>query len=99
MRTFLVALALAALAAAPARADYETGLLALQKGDYARAVAEFEPLATAGNPAAQFNLGRLYQQGYGVPKDAAIARRWFELAANRGLVAAQIALGDIYADG
>ena len=46
-----------------------------------------------GDPDAQYNLGRLYLYGRGVPKDAIQAVRWFKLAADKGHRSAQAALG------
>ena len=34
--------------------------------------------------AAQFNLGLMYENGFGVGKDLAEANRWFRLAAEGG---------------
>ena len=36
--------------------------------------------AEAGEAAAMFNLGVMYENGQGVPKDAAEAVRWFHKA-------------------
>jgi hypothetical protein len=46
-----------------------------------------------GDPDAQYNLGRLYLDGRGVPKDAIQAARWFGLAADKGQCRAQASLG------
>ncbi len=42
---------------------------------------------------AQYNLGRLYLNGKGAPKDAIQAARWLRLAANKGEHRAQALLG------
>jgi uncharacterized protein len=42
---------------------------------------------------AQYNLGRLYLNGRGAPKDAVQAARWLRLAANKGEHRAQALLG------
>ena len=39
--------------AAPAMADVKAGVDAWQQGDYAKAIAEWRPLALAGDPDAQ----------------------------------------------
>ena len=44
-------------------------------------------------PKAQYNLGRLYLNGRGAPKDAIQAARWLQLAANKGEHRAQALLG------
>jgi TPR repeat protein len=42
---------------------------------------------------AQYNLGRLYLEGNGAPKDGKLAARWLGLAANKGQYQAQALLG------
>ena len=51
-------------------ADFQKGVEAFQKGDYATALREWRPLAEQGLAAAQFNLGVMYT-GRGI---AAMAR-------------------------
>lgn len=79
----------ALLLATPARADVKTGLDAWARGDFTTAVAEWRPLAAAGDADAQFNLGQAYKFGRGVPIDLAQAQSWFKRAADQGHVRAQ----------
>ena len=72
---------LAAISAGPVRADFYAGLEAHARGDYAKAHAEWLPLAEAGDASAQANLGVMYWQGQGVDADPAEAVRWFLRAA------------------
>src|SRR3546814_11652875 len=62
-------LALASMLAAPALADVKDGVDAWQAGNYQAAVAEWRPLAIAGDADAQFNLGQAYKLGRGVLTD------------------------------
>lgn len=41
----------------------------------------------------QYNLGLLFHHGQGVPRDSEQAKAWFEKAAERGIVDAQLMLG------
>ena len=50
----------------PARADFEAGWQAYQRGDFAAALKEWRPLAQSNDARAQYNLGILYDQGKGV---------------------------------
>ncbi len=68
----------------PAETDFEVGVEAWGRGDYDRAVQEFRLLANQGHAQAQVNLGIIYSQGRGVPKDNVQAYRWYTLAANQG---------------
>ena len=65
----------------PAWADFETGMDAYQRGNYATALGEWRPLAEQGDAQAQLHLGLLYATGDGVPQDYAKARQWYEKAA------------------
>jgi uncharacterized protein len=83
----------------PAQADYATGYAAFQRGDYALALQEWQPLAVQGMAVAQFNLGILYAKGLGVPQDYMMAAKWFRQAAEQDYAAAQFNLGLLYARG
>ena len=48
--------------------DFQKGVDAYDKGDYATAVKEWTPLANQGNVKAQYNLGLIYDMGKGVLK-------------------------------
>ncbi len=53
----------------PEETDFEVGVEAWGRGDYDRALREFRLLAEQGHAQAQVNLGIIYSQGRGVPKD------------------------------
>ena len=84
---------------APARAGLDEGVAAYIRGDYATAIREWRPLAKQGNAKAQFNLGRMYRFGWGVPQDNAKAAEWYRKAAEQGYAKAQFKLGFMYDDG
>lgn len=86
-------------ACATPQPDPQAGWAALQSGDYATALAIWQPLADAGDPTAQTNLGTLYSKGNGVPQDNAQAVDWFRRAAEQGFAPAQYNLGLMYAHG
>jgi TPR repeat protein len=91
---FWMAVALAALMAAPGEAQsVKAGVEAWQRSDYAAAVAIWKPLAEKGDPDAAFNLGQAYRFGRGVRMSLADAQTWFETAARKGHVDAQTTLG------
>ncbi len=77
----------------------EEGLRAFQAGDYPRALGLWEPLAQGGNADAQYNLGLLHANGWGVQKDLRAARGWYAEAARQGQADAQYNLGLMYAEG
>ena len=79
--------------------DFQKGLAAAQAGDFATALKEWKPLAEAGDVDAQYNLGIMYDNGYGVPQDYAEAVKWYRLAAEQGNAMAQNNLGVMYENG
>ncbi len=61
-------------------ADFQLGVDAYAKGNYQTALKNFKPLAEQGDARAQFCLGVMYTNGYGVPKDYIQAHMWLNLA-------------------
>jgi len=80
-------------------ADFQKGLTAYERGDYATALREWTPLAEQGVADAQYNLGVMYGNGKGVPKDYETAVKWYRLAAKQGHASAQFNLGVMYGKG
>ncbi len=76
--------------AVPACTDFDPGMEAYERGDYATALKEWRPLAEQGDAAAQYNLGRMYHEGEGVPQDDVQAHLWANLAAAQGNELARI---------
>lgn len=87
--------------AATARAASASNPLAaaFQRGDYATVLKILRPKALAGNASAQHNLGYMYEKGFGVPRNPAIAASWYQKSANQGYPAGQLALGRLYFEG
>ena len=75
--------------AAGARADFESGWQAYQRGDFVLAMAEWRPLAEQGHARAQYNMGVIYDEGRGVERSRATAIEWWTKAADQGLPIAQ----------
>ena len=65
----------------PAWADFQAGMDARNRGDFAKALREWRPLAEQGDARAQYYLGLLYENGDGVPRDYEKAREWYEKSA------------------
>ncbi len=97
---FPIALVLSVVClAVPAWADFQAGMDANDRGDYATALREWRPLAEQGDALAQYNLGVLYRKGRGVPQDDVQAQQWYEKAAAQGQTKAQYNLGILYFNG
>jgi len=80
-------------------ADFQKGLDAVQKGDFATALKEWKPLAEKGHAKSQYHLGVMYYEGEGVPQNVKTAVKWFRLAAEQGYANAQNNLGWMYRKG
>ena len=80
-------------------ADFQKGMDAFDKEDYATALREWKPLAEQGYALAQNNLGVMYEKGQGVSQNYKTAVKWYTLAAEQGYAVAQCNLGLIYDKG
>nr|MCH9670310.1 sel1 repeat family protein [Gammaproteobacteria bacterium] len=85
--------------AVPAVADYEAGLRAWEKGDFASALVELRKSADAGDKRAQDHLGMMFEDGEGVPRSNQTAAYWYQQSAEQGHAQAQLNLGRMYRNG
>ena len=99
MKCLVLAVGILLITSLPVEADYQAGLDAYDRGDYATALREWRPLAEQGNADAQFYLGVMYRDGQGVPQNDAEAVRWYRKAAEQGYAQAQYSLRWMYANG
>jgi hypothetical protein len=63
------------------------------------ALEECRNLAEAGNTEAQYKLGKMYEEGLGVPQDSKLAAKWYLKAAEKGNGQAQYKMGTMYTRG
>ena len=89
MVRFVIAAVITLIFTAAWAGDFEDGVAAIKRKDYATALIKFRNAAQQGSAAAQYNLGQMYRQGHGVEQDAAEAQQWYELAAKQGYIYAQ----------
>ncbi len=82
-----------------AKNGFDKGVDAYYKGDYETALNKFSPLAEQGDSSAQFFLGLLYNNGWGVAQDYKEAVKWYTLSAEQGVAEAQDNLGAMYREG
>jgi|GEM_PF-7059343 len=88
-----------ALIATPALASLEKAGEAFDRADFAEAARLLLPLAEAGDVRAQMNLGGLYSDGLGVPKDLVKGAAWTFRAAESGNAKAQANMGLLFLRG
>jgi eukaryotic-like serine/threonine-protein kinase len=72
---------------------------AYEAKNYDRARELAQPCAKGGNPECQFIMGRLFENGWGGPKDPGTAAEWYRKAAEQGLAKARANLGTMYYEG
>jgi len=75
----------------------QEGWDAFGRGDYAGALAVWQPLAEQGDVSMQLLVGSIYDFGQGVPQDDAQAVKWYERAAAQGSAKGQYQAGAVYA--
>ena len=99
MKRIISAMVVLIALAAPAWGGFDEGVAAYNRGDYATALREFQPLAELGDVYAQALLGIMYIKGQGVKQDYAEAVRWYRKSAQQGHASAQYNLGIMYGKG
>jgi TPR repeat protein len=91
----MLALVLSMGATAAAAGPFEDGMVAYKAADYTTAFRLWQPLAQAGDPGAQNNLGVMYEKGFGVAMDYEAAAAWYRKAAVGGNANAMENLADL----
>ncbi|CAL93151.1 tetratricopeptide repeat protein [Azoarcus olearius] len=86
-------------AAGAARADLDAGITAYERKDYAVAFQELQLPAVRGDAGAQFRLGRMYDEGWGVALNDALAAAWYARAAELGDASARYNLALMHLEG
>lgn len=68
----------------------------IQQGNFAEAYYLWRPRAEAGDAEAQYGIGWMYHNGYGLAINDKEAITWWEMAARQGHIDATFALGMLY---
>jgi len=86
--------------ASSAHADTTSGRQANERGDYQRAMEEWQAAADHNDPEAEFGVGTLYEFGAGeLKQDYKRAAEWYKRAATHGNTGAEYRLALLYAAG
>jgi tetratricopeptide (TPR) repeat protein len=75
------------------------GAAAYDRNDYAQAMEYFQKAADKGNSGGAYDIGWLYENGFGVPRDYHQAMRWYLKAAAQNNAKAENSIATFYADG
>lgn len=87
------------LAASSALAGFDEAAAAFGAGNYAKAQEELQPLLANNDSRAQYSMGVLYENGFGVSKDLPRAAAWYLKSAEQGNSDAQYNLGAMHEHG
>jgi uncharacterized protein len=96
---FLAAMLVLGAAGLATAGPFEDGQEAFRRKNYSRAFALLRPEAERGQAKAQYLVGRMYEDGFGVEQNYGEAARWYRAAAEQGDPLAQHALSVFYAVG
>jgi TPR repeat protein len=88
----IVCLLLQSCASAVKGRELQTAKRDFADGNYRTAYHELLPLATEGDATAQYALGYLYYNGYGVTQDTETGRFWMTKSADQHYAPAEKAL-------
>ena len=95
MNKKILFLATALTFATPVFSGLPEALMSLNYKQYPTALAEFQSLAEQGNVAALYYLGKMHQNGWGVPKNISMAVNYFKAADQGFYLPAAAQLGKI----
>lgn len=79
--------------------QFDEGMRALKKGDYAEAFCIWRPLAMQNHKEAAYHIGWLYANGNGLRVDISQAVYWWKRAAKQGHIQAAFDLGMAFTQG
>lgn len=89
-----------ALMAMPLKAsDVSDAIHAMRAGNFAEAYCVLKPYAESGDPEAQYNIGWMYLNGYGLMMNDGKALDWWQRASDQGYTDASFSIAMLYSLG
>mgnify|MGYP001821371879 FL=1 len=95
----LICLSLTTALNKAAASDLDDAVTAMRAGDFAEAYCIMMPLAENGDADAQYNIGWMYMNGYGLRVNDSLALEWWQKAAEQGHSDASFSIGMLYSLG
>jgi len=97
---YCILYALIALMAAPLEAsDVSDAINAMRAGNFAEAYCVLKPYAESGDAEAQYNIGWMYLNGYGLMMNDSKALEWWQRASDQGYTDASFSIAMLYSLG
>ena len=79
--------------------DISVAIHAMRNGDFAEAYCILKPYAERGDADAQYNIGWMYLNGYGLAMNDSLALEWWQRAAKQGHIDATFSIAMLYSLG
>lgn len=96
----LLVIAAVALLRGPAMAgEIDDAILAMRAGNFAEAYCILKPHAQRGDAEAQYNIGWMYLNGYGLAMNDSLALEWWQRASDQGHTDARFSIAMLYSFG
>ncbi len=97
---YYILYALITLLAAPLEAsDVSDAINAMRAGNFAEAYCVLKPYAESGDAEAQYNIGWMYLNGYGLMMNDSKALEWWRRASDQGYTDASFSIAMLYSLG
>ena len=91
--------ALALLCGTVSASDIDDAIQSMRAGDFAEAYCILKPYAERGDAEAQYNIGWMYLNGYGLAMNDSLALEWWQRASDQGYTDASFSIAMLYSLG
>ena len=98
-RRCILLLLSAALSSPLPASDVSDAISAMRAGNYAETYCVLKPYAESGDPEAQYNIGWMYLNGYGLMMNDRLALDWWQRASDQGYIDATFSIAMLYSLG
>ncbi len=92
-------LALLAFCVQARASDVSDAIHAMRAGNFAEAYCVLKPYAESGDAEAQYNIGWMYLNGYGLAMNDSLALEWWQRASDQGYTDATFSIAMLYSLG
>ena len=79
--------------------DVSEAIHAMRAGNFAEAYCVLKPYAESGDAEAQYNIGWMYLNGYGLAMNDSLALEWWQRASDQGYTDATFSIAMLYSLG
>ena len=79
--------------------DVSDAIHAMRAGNFAEAYCVLKPYAESGDAEAQYNIGWMYLNGYGLMMNDSLALEWWQRASDQGYTDASFSIAMLYSLG